>query len=112
MGVLLSSLGMSCKTNLLLIISVIVVQLHNTGVAGLPIHDWSSEAWYMTPDPAQLTTGHLTPGILTPGHLTPGILTPGYLIPRGNGNSDYWNKKLEGLMNRFKKSKHHYVNRH
>merc|ERR1711942_52348 len=102
MGVLLSSLGMSCKTNLLLIISVVVVQLHNTGVTGLPIHDWSSEAWYMTPDPAQLTTGHLTPG----------ILTPGYLIPRGNENSDYWKRKLEGLMNRFKKSKHHYVNRH
>ena len=33
-SVLLSLLGMSCKTNLLLIISVIVVQLHNTGVAG------------------------------------------------------------------------------
>merc|ERR1711942_94133 len=110
MGVLLSSLGMSCKTNLLLIISVVVVQLHNTGVTGLPIHDWSSEAWYMTPDPAQLTTGHLTPGILTPGHLTPGILTPGYLIPAGNYNIDFWKRNLETLENVFSQSNLHSLN--
>merc|ERR1712243_102480 len=71
MGVLWSSLAMSCKPYLLLMISVIVVQLHNTGVAGLP-NPWSDDFdWYTTNHPVHLSSGHLTPGHLSPGSLTP-----------------------------------------
>merc|ERR1719233_1492697 len=69
---------MSHKTNLLLLISVIVVQLHNTGVAGTPCgntpcgrsaaSDPRIMAWYnrQRNHPVYLTTGHLTPAMLTP----------------------------------------------
>merc|ERR1712179_82197 len=89
MGVLWSSLAMSCKPYLLLMISVIVVQLHNAGVSGLPSPwsaDFDSEPWYMTNHPAHLSSGHLTPG----------NLSPGYLTPRKNG------RDLQVLMNKFK----------